>query len=346
MILYKYYGYNSGLAALKSSQLGFRTPEKFNDPFELTYLDNIHETSGPELISQQWRDSLRTLRSSVGVLSLTRTPTNPLMWAHYGEDHTGFVIGYDVSSEFFTGSKYNLVSVDQGDVIYTSSKEPLSLTINMKDQLTQVFLASRLSTIPLQKTRELATILRRVFLIKPSCWSYEEEVRVVKMIDDYSMTVEERHLNALTRNRPLGREVAPGHSVVTVEGLRIFEHRVPIKEVYLGLRNPLIDNTPYPDNQFSQHDDALSHKAELEKWKVSYLDMKTGSWDLKVNDAPYSMLDLYPSEGEPGSSLSTTLQKLQEASAILKSNDVGQDEIFELSEWYGQVNVRLKGRWL
>ena len=39
-ILYKYYSYAGGKAALKSQNLGFRKPEFFNDPFELTALSN------------------------------------------------------------------------------------------------------------------------------------------------------------------------------------------------------------------------------------------------------------------------------------------------------------------
>ena len=34
LILYKYYGFNSGESALESERLGFRTPTHFNDPFE------------------------------------------------------------------------------------------------------------------------------------------------------------------------------------------------------------------------------------------------------------------------------------------------------------------------
>jgi hypothetical protein len=40
MILYKYYGFEAGLSALKSQRLGFRLPAYFNDPFELSFLSN------------------------------------------------------------------------------------------------------------------------------------------------------------------------------------------------------------------------------------------------------------------------------------------------------------------
>jgi Ca2+-binding EF-hand superfamily protein len=37
MRLYKYYGYDAGLAALESQRLGFRCPKDFNDPLELSF---------------------------------------------------------------------------------------------------------------------------------------------------------------------------------------------------------------------------------------------------------------------------------------------------------------------
>jgi len=39
--------------------------------------------------------------SFVGVLSLSESPTNPLMWAHYSESHRGFVVGFDTDDSFF-----------------------------------------------------------------------------------------------------------------------------------------------------------------------------------------------------------------------------------------------------
>lgn len=346
MILYKYYGFNSGLSALKSSRLGFRAPVYFNDPFELTYLDNVHKNEGHETIPLQWRDSLKALSNSVGILSLTRTPTNPLMWAHYGEEHKGFVIGYDVSSSFFTSKDYNLVSADRGDVIYTSSKTPLTLTTHMKDLLMQIYIASSLSTIPLQTTNELEALIRKVFLIKPACWSYEEEVRIVKMIDDFSMTTEERDRDIFRSNYPLSQEVAPGHSVNIVEGLRIFNHQAPIREVYLGLRNPLIHNPPYPDYLFTKHNTSISSKSESEKWQVNYLDMKAGSWELEVKEAPNHMLNIHSDKHATHHRFSISLENLKKAYEKLPLTSSIDKDLIEFSEWNGSLNLRLNGEWL
>jgi hypothetical protein len=40
-------------------------------------------------------------RRMIGILSLTETPNNQAMWAHYGDNHRGFVLGFDTANEYF-----------------------------------------------------------------------------------------------------------------------------------------------------------------------------------------------------------------------------------------------------
>lgn len=44
---------------------------------------------------------LEHLRNNFLVLSLTETPVNQLMWAHYAKDHKGFVLVFDENHSFF-----------------------------------------------------------------------------------------------------------------------------------------------------------------------------------------------------------------------------------------------------
>ncbi len=41
------------------------------------------------------------IEQHVGVLSLAESPTNQAMWAHYGNQHHGFLIGFRTSDDFF-----------------------------------------------------------------------------------------------------------------------------------------------------------------------------------------------------------------------------------------------------
>lgn len=264
MILYKYYGNEAGKKALNSRNLGFRKPKNFNDPFELSFLSN---SDGPDSKQAQLKSVLDQLRDTVAILSLTRSPSNPLMWAHYGQDHTGFVVGYDVSDDFLTSQEYNLIPVSAGDVVYTSTKSP---------HILDPFVMQRIQNISLSGMGELGRILdqetlslaRKIFLTKHASWVYEEEVRVVKILDSMFAESADFLSDARRRYYSLTKEESPGRSIELVPGLSIFNFQVPIKEVYLGLRNPVITDP----NQLENIPGASFYRFEMDD----------RSWDLKA----------------------------------------------------------------
>lgn len=241
MILYKYYGHTAGLVALKSQQLGFRKPKNFNDPFELSFLSN---SDGPYSKQADLKRVLDELRDTVAILSLTRTANNPLMWAHYGQDHTGFVIGYDVSDVFLSSQDYNLIPVTAGDVVYTNTKSPHILNLDIMDRIQRIYLSGMGDGGQILDPETVA-LARKIFLTKHASWVYEEEVRVVKILD--SMFEESADFQADSRRShySLTKEIRPGHDKERIPGLSIFNFKVPVKEIYLGLRNELIKS---PEN--------------------------------------------------------------------------------------------------
>jgi len=264
VILYKYYGYDAGKKALESRNLGFRKPKNFNDPFELSFLSN---SSGPHSKQAELKSILDELRDAVAVLSLTRAPSNPLMWAHYGEDHSGFVIGYDVNDSFLSSEEYNLVPVSAGDVVYTHTKSPHILDLEMMRRVQNIFM---LGMGEFRRIQDLEThsLVRKIFLTKHANWVYEEEVRVVKVLDSLFEESAEFQRDTRRSHYSLTREESPDRSVESVPGLSIFNFQVPIREVYLGLRNPMRD-TP---EQLKSIEDAKLYK----------LKMDDCSWDLKL----------------------------------------------------------------
>jgi len=253
-ILYKYYSCAGGKAALRSQHLGFRKPEYFNDPFELTALSN---SVGPEGKQETLKARIDQLKDQVAILCMTRSALNPLMWAHYADQHQGLVIGYDVSGPFLNSPDYNLITVDSGDVLYTSTKTPFALNPESMEALNGVY-QHAMGFEPVAADRALA---RRLFLTKHASWVYEEEVRIVKKVIDWTRTVEEDQEDPLRSNymltRPLGsHEMAgtntePGYHVATLnanaEGLYLYHHKVPIREVYLGARSSFMDEPDFPE---------------------------------------------------------------------------------------------------
>jgi hypothetical protein len=226
VILYKYYDAGGGRAALNSRRLGFRTPSNFNDPFELTALSN---GDGPMSKLHTLRHQIEQLKEQVVILSLTRSPLNPLMWAHYGREHTGVVIAYDVSGDFLNSQEYNLIPADTGEVIYTHTKSPFKVTPQTMANLLRVFQQGFGASG--SQTYEQQAIARRLFLTKHASWVYEEEVRIVKIADSL---FEETHVYQADplRSYDSGGKLA--------YGLHLYKQEVPIVGVYLGAKNTLI----------------------------------------------------------------------------------------------------------
>jgi len=342
LILYKYYGFGSGLSALKSSQLGFRTPKDFNDPFELTYLSNAE---GPGAKLSELDHRIEELKKSVSILSLTRTPLNPLMWAHYGEDHSGFVIGYEVEDEFLTSKEYNLVPVDSGDVVYTNTKNSHRLNYASMDLIHKLYLASQGAPLDPDERSNIENLVRKVFLTKHASWVYEEEVRVVKV--PYSLFEETGNYQQDPKRHfyGLSKDVAPGYSCTTISGLSIFSYKTKIKEVYLGVRNPLLKmnlNEEYEQN--GEYHNDIAEKSETEKWDIFSLSMARESWELEKSPIQNQVLRLKEKDRGLLNSFSFSGSEAEFLKCSLQSLNISEKDNFELTNWNGDSYLKVNGK--
>ena len=93
----------------------------------------------------------------VGILSLSETPDNLLMWAHYAEGHRGFVLMFDGSHDFFKGDR-PVAGFEKPKRVEYSSDRP-RMKINDPN-------------------------MPAIFFIKGSPWTYEREWRYLKEIED------------------------------------------------------------------------------------------------------------------------------------------------------------------
>jgi len=337
MRLYKYYGYDAGLAALESQRLGFRCPKNFNDPLELSF---PIEDSSPK--GEQLARALDALRDWVVILSLTATPTDSLMWAHYGEDHRGFVIGYDTSDPFLSSPNYNLITVDDGAVSYGApSASEIAATHDAPTILALLHfgVGARLSEGQLDNVRSLA---KRVFLTKHSRWHTEREVRVVKVLNSAFEGVDVYQADPFRRFMPYDRIVAPEISCVLVPGLWIYEHQVEIQEVYLGARNPLASHDRHIDARL---DRGLAERAKTLGWAVHGVCTSPSSWDLHTVDLDSDALVIERRDrglthySSFGANAARTLTKLV-------AGPIGDQDQFELSTWNGVSYLRRNGEFM
>ena len=176
MILYKYTLLDTAEQVLDSAHIGFSRPSFFNDPFDKPVatlgpyenpIEGMFSGIRAQIKSQIWE-------KNTAILSLTRSPTNPVMWAHYSKGHRGTVLEIDTHAAGFTDIKTNMIPAQFGSVIYSRSRPtgPYFSTFNEGIEVggTHHFVLSHFEK------------WQRLFLTKPLEWAYEEEVRIVKCL--------------------------------------------------------------------------------------------------------------------------------------------------------------------
>lgn len=246
-LIYKYYGFESGLKALKDRTLGFNMPEQFNDPMEgRLWLHQMGvEGSGPDLYL-----------NNVGILCMTEDPLNPLMWSHYGERHTGFVIGYDVNEPILGREKDCLFSFQDGRIFYSPDYETNDASGDASRALHWLALG-----MDGDRTPQIEETLRHIFLMKQKCWSYEKEIRIIKLLSNFGK--QQHEWISITGNnfQTLSTRIAPMTSL-SRSSLKLLKVSAgSIKHVILGMHNPLLQEGT------DVHSDA-ELKSDLEAEKV------------------------------------------------------------------------------
>lgn len=121
MKLYKYTTLDAAVKIVENQQIHFARMSDFNDPFEGAFVDSPEDLKGFEADSYPFLLREGIINNFV-ILSLTRSPFNSLMWAHYGNAHSGCVIEIDVDKAGFNDANLCSVPADYGDIIYTTSK--------------------------------------------------------------------------------------------------------------------------------------------------------------------------------------------------------------------------------
>ena len=132
-----------------------------NDPDYAEWLyKNLHRQSPQDLLPNLQERS-NNLHNEFGLLSLSETRDNLLMWAHYAAGHTGFVIMLDGFHDFFNAIETLPGFSKPERVEYRLERHQMTF-----DEI----------------NREEA--IREIFFIKGSDWQYEKEWRYLKNLTD------------------------------------------------------------------------------------------------------------------------------------------------------------------
>lgn len=218
MILYKYMSFGAARKVIETMSLGFSCIEDLNDPFECTafgFKDNDESAVSAKIATGACRNRFSR---KYGVLSLTRQPLNALMWSHYGDSHQGVVLGFDCDAAGFSDPQSNVIPSQYGEMIYSATKPHKDLAVISEHELMDIGASLHFDS-------SAFNLMKRAFLYKSLEWAYEEEVRVVKNID----------------NLPFGYHTGGGRyrewNKVAVFGRPLYCFDVPeisLKEIYLG----------------------------------------------------------------------------------------------------------------
>ena len=125
------------------------------------YAEQLYKALGHQDILPKLRERFYKLHNDAGLLSLSETRDNLLMWAHYAQGHTGFVLELDGSHDFFKGNDSLLGFAKLERVEYRLERPRMTA----------------------EETSE-ETALRDIFFIKGSEWEYEKEWRYLKNLTD------------------------------------------------------------------------------------------------------------------------------------------------------------------
>lgn len=183
---YKYRSFNSEFKfqVFTEGKLYFSKPSQFNDPFELKpkivglgtlekrkeFVDNFEKRNLMHLNFKRRKvekqkalirltnsnlveTDIHELLDSYGVFSVSKKWDHILMWSHYSDSHQGFCVGFELDDDYDDEMGVAL------PVSYTEKYPEFSpKDINNRDEFFRSTVAS-----------------------KASVWSYEEEIRYVKL---------------------------------------------------------------------------------------------------------------------------------------------------------------------
>jgi len=192
-VLYKYV-HSSLTSVLAERLVRFTPPNLLNDPYESLAVvaavnrDSVLRKIGPrrdrEAQLQRFTEYahsdgpkriLEFVSETLGILCFTSVQDSLLMWAHYGEGHSGFLVGFDGNHPWFHQREQTNPILGEVQPIVYQSERP-SVQIGSSRDL---------------GTAGTAAHIRSLLYTKAADWSYEREWRLV------------RPLSAATQVRPV-----------------------------------------------------------------------------------------------------------------------------------------------
>jgi hypothetical protein len=236
-LLYKYTSLEGALSILGSNSVGFSNAMDLNDPFELKGTQFPLDAG----CAQRNDEMYFYLAKCFGILSLTRTHLNPIMWSLYAEQHKGVVIAFDPEKSGF--NRDAVIPANKGNVIYsrTHPGDLLEHYYTTRSEMKKIFSARTHDEL---NERE-KDVMSMYFLNKSYWWGHEEEVRVVKNVTPSYRLQSNTHTEQWSELKIEGRSLyclnLPDDSIRHIYlGARFWSINSEIRNYHLGLLHHLI----------------------------------------------------------------------------------------------------------
>lgn len=167
------------IESLITGEVYFSVPEKLNDPFDCQIdikksLDNaINLVNGEEkkfleFLKKNLDEHFSRIEidiKSFGVWSCSMTLENPLMWAHYSDEHRGICLAYELPDHF--------INHELGEVLGIHPVE------YMKNPITDWFVEKAQTKIYTSFSDFAVSLIIKLLTSKDECWQHEKEGRVI-----------------------------------------------------------------------------------------------------------------------------------------------------------------------
>lgn len=165
--LYKYTN-NFGADFFKNPKVKLSNPSYLNDPFESESGDNLisvitEKTQGVGKDDVDIRKMTNELMKTYGIFSLSETPRNPLMWAHYANEHRGICIGYKKDL-------LNKINKPEDDIYLMAEYEPRKINYDNYRYDRERKITGK---------DEFVNAIKSQLLTKSDEWIYEKEHRCI-----------------------------------------------------------------------------------------------------------------------------------------------------------------------
>ncbi|ROP62627.1 DUF2971 family protein [Enterobacter sp. BIGb0383] len=276
-----------------------------NDPFEgrfnaeqvrdanhnhLKYYREQGKDTYDEPDDYQVRESMGLLQgdiSELGIISFTESYSNPLMWAHYSNEHKGVVVEFDFNEPFFADSTYDVdgrPSRFEKDFMGTCFELPEK--VDYRREL-PAFKRPEFSAPDSMSDYHWNKFYKTVLFTKSIDWIYEQEQRIVVRLydadviicrdneyvratckEDLSIKVEEQENQKIKIIFPEGYEM---HEEMGDQSIKkeIYRRVTDPDAIYLFRVNPYAITSVYFGCK-SAHENAL--KNIIENRQLGYLD--------------------------------------------------------------------------